>query len=145
MTTAIQIVDSAAQKLGVKTAETALEAEDSQVIFDEMNDMLSDWSDSGLTPAFVEVFDLGDDVQIDRNAVGAVKSNLALRCAPIFSRSVPQSLALDADTTRTRLLASVVKIGTVAFPDTLPRGSGNGCSDTFVNDRFFAQNKTENF
>lgn len=145
MTTVLQIVNGAAEKLGVKTAESALEAEDFQITLDEMNDMLTEWADIGLTPAFVEVFNRTDTVNIDRNAVAAVKAQLAIRIAPSFQRVITPALAEIARSTLARLEASQVYIGEVALPDTLPTGSGNECPDTFSNDRFFDINKAENF
>ena len=102
MTTAAQIVDGAAEEIGVKTAEIALEAADAQSILNRMNDMLLEWADSGLTPAFIEVFNLSDTVNVDRNAVAAVKFNLAIRCASAFQKVITQSLALSASSTDTR-------------------------------------------
>ena len=68
MTTAQQIVDGAAEELGVKTAEIALEAADYKAIFDRMNDMLAEWSYKGLTPAFEPVVNSTDEVKVDRYA-----------------------------------------------------------------------------
>jgi hypothetical protein len=143
MTTALQIVNAVAERLGVKTAEIPLEAVDFQVILSELNDMLSEWADSNITPTFNEVSNSTDTVNIERDAVGAVKSNLAVRVAPIFGRMVTPALAESASTTRRRLLANVVNIRPVAFPDTLPIGSGNECFDNSA--RFFDANKQENF
>ena len=143
MTTALQIVNAAAEKIGVKTAEIALEASDYQVIVDEMNDMLSEWADSNITPAFTDVSLSTDTVNIERDAVGAVKNNLAVRIAPIFGRQITPSLAAIALQTYNRLLASTVYIGDVAYPDTLPTGSGNECWE--YDRRFFDENKKENF
>jgi len=142
MTTALQIINGATEKIGVKTAESNLEAGDFQSVLDEMNDMLSEWADSGLTPAFVTVSNSTDTVAIDRNAVGAAKSNLAIRIAPTFQRVITPSLAQSASDMLSKLETSVVNIGTVAYPDSMPTGSGNDClTDT----RFFDQNKIENF
>ena len=143
MTTALQIVNGTAEKLGVKTAEIPLEAVDYQLILTELNDMLSEWADSGITPTFTEVSRATDIVNINRDAVGAVKINLAVRMAPAFGRAVTPALANSANTSYNRLLASVVYIGEVAYPDTLPLGSGN---ERCVRDnRFFDENKSENF
>lgn len=145
MTTVLQVINGAAEKVGVKEAESPLEPEDYQVILDEMNDMGTEWADIGLTPAFVEVFNEDDIVNIDRNAVSAFKNTLAIRIAPSFERIVTRALALMAEDTLNRLRASVIHIGEVAYPDTLPTGSGNDCGSPFLNDRFFDENKTENF
>ena len=145
MTTVSQIINGAAEHIGVKTAEIPLQPDDFQVILDNLNDMLTEWSDLGLTPAFQEVSNGTDVVSIERNAVSAVKSNLAMLIAPSFQKVITQGLALIAGNTLSKLETSVVHIGQVAYPDTLPTGSGNGCPDSFRDDRFFPSNKPENF
>lgn len=143
MTTALQIVNSAAEKIGVKTAEIPLEADDYRVIFEEMNDMLSEWADSNITPTFSDVTNSTDTVDVPRDAIGAVKSMLAVRIAPIFQKTISPGLATSASVAYNRLLASSVYIGPVAYPDTMPMGSGNEQCDN--DDRFFPENKVENF
>ena len=145
MTTATQIINGAAEEIGVKTAEIALQPGDFQVILDRMNDMLSEWADLGRTPSFVDVSDGADTVSIDRNAVAAAKYNLAVRIAPSFGRIVTPALMALAGGTLNNLRTSVVHIGKVAYPDTLPLGSGNECPDSFNNDGFFPNNEKENF
>ena len=145
MTTARQIVNAAAEEVGVKRAEITLEPADAQVIFDRMNDLLVEWADTGLTPAFTIVADLDDDVNIDSNAKGAVQYALAIRIAPAFQKVVSPDLRGLARETLEALERSVVHIGDVAFPDTLPTGSGNDCGQIFREDRFFDTNKKVNF
>ena len=145
MTTVLDIVNGAAEKLGVKSAESALEACDFQVIVNEMNDLLTVWADRGLTPAFKEVTESTDTVDVDRNAVSAIKNALAIQIAPTFQRVVQPSLALIASTTLQQLETSTDFIGEIAYPDTLPTGSGNDCADVSVDRRFFTQNKKETF
>ena len=139
------MAEGAAAKIGVKTAETELEAEDYQEILDEMNDLGTEWADIGLTPAYIEVSNTTDILGLDRNAEGAFKNALAIRIAPTFERIVTPALAANAESTLNRLRASELFIGEVAYPDTLPTGSGNDCADSFLDDRFFDQNQTENF
>ena len=145
MTTVQQIIDGAAEELFVKTAETNLEAGDYQMFLDRMNDMGAEWADIGLTPAFVPKLNATDTVNIDRNAVGAFKYALAIRCASVFQRAVSQDLNTNSINSLARLRASVINISNVAYPDTLPTGSGNDCGHTFREDRFFPSNKEENF
>jgi hypothetical protein len=143
MTTVQQIVDGAAEELGVKTAEINLEAGDFQAILTRMNDLGSEWADIGLLPAFVPVLNSTDTVNIDRNSDSALKLNLAIRCASAFQKRVSQELSSSALDALNRLRASQANIQ-VVLPDTLPTGSGNDCG-TFSHDRFFDTNKTENF
>ena len=145
MTTVKQIVDGAAEEIGVKTAEINLEPADFQVILRRMNNMLTEWADLGITPTFNEVFNSTDTVEVERSAVAAIEYNLAVRCAPTFQKIITPALQGLALSTYARLNASTVNLSNVAFPDTLPTGSGNDCPEIFHTDRFFPQNKTENF
>jgi hypothetical protein len=145
MTTVLQIVNGAAIKATIKTAEIDLEAFEFQQILDEMNDLLSEWADSGLTPAFVEVSNSTDTVNIDRNAVSAVKNALAIRIAPQFNKPITQGMVLNANDSKSRLEASQIVIGEVAYPDSLPTGSGNECARTEIERRFYTPNKKDNF
>lgn len=145
MTTATQIVNGAAIDLGVKTAEIALEADDFNVLFTKMNDMLLEWADLGLTPAFVEVFNGTDILNIEDNARAAIKANLAVRCASAFQKPMTIELSGLAATTLERLYISTSFIGEVEYPDSLPIGSGNECSPSDIDQRFFNQGKKENF
>jgi hypothetical protein len=145
MTTALQIVEGAAEEITVKTAEIPLESADAMIFFNRMNDMLLEWADLGITPQFAEVYNLTDEIGIDRNAVAAVKYNLAIRCAPAFQKQVAMALGTVASDSYNRLLASITNIN-VEFPDTLPVGSGNECAEAnYLDDRFFPSQKEENF
>jgi hypothetical protein len=143
MTTVLQIVNGAAVKIGLKTAEIDLEAFEFQQILDEMNDMLSIWADKGLTPGFVEVSNSTDTVNIDRNAVSAVKNALAISIAPSFDKIITPALAKIAADTLQALQSSTVFLKRIKYPDTLPMGSGNVCTD--YDERFFPANLEKNF
>ena len=145
MTTALEICNGAAEEIGVKVSAQALEAEDFQAIFTRMNDMLLEWADLGLTPAFNEVTSGSDTVEIDGNARRAVKTNLAVYCAPAFDKIVTPSLFEMASRSLAALENSVNLIPEIAYPDTLPIGSGNECSNTDTYNRFFDINKQESF
>ena len=145
MATTKQIIDGAAKRLGVKTAEIALEPDDFQTILDHLNDLGTAWADIGRTPGFQEVSTGTDVVAIDRNAVGAFKDALAIMSAPDFQRIVTPAMAENARSSLKMLQASANHIGPVDFPDTLPIGSGNDCGDSFRTNRFFEENETENF
>jgi len=145
MTTVAQIINGAAEEIGVKTAEINLEPADFQVILNRMNDMLLEWVDSGLVTSYTEVTNSTAVVDIERHAIAAIKYNLAIRCAPAFQKVITPALAALASDTLQRLEASSINIGEVAMPDTLPIGSGNDCVDSFFFNRFFPQNQKENF
>jgi hypothetical protein len=143
MTTVLQIVNGAAVKIGLKTAEVDLEAFEFQQILDEMNDMLSVWADRGLTPAFVKVSNSTDTVNIEDSAVSAAKNNLAINIAPSFDKLITPALAKIAADTLQALQSSTVFLKRINYPDTLPMGSGNNCTD--YDERFFPANLENNF
>lgn len=143
MTTAKQIVDGAAEEIGVKTAEIALEADDFRVILNRMNDLLMEWQSLGYVQSFAEVSDQAATVEIDRGAVAAVKYALAMRCASAFQKPISQGLAAMAQESLSHLQASTAYIGPVALPDTLPMGIANQCGR--YDDTFAPVNESENF
>ena len=145
MTTMLEVVQDALEDLGVKTAEIALTSDELQSGIRRVNDMLMEWSDLGLTPGYTESINGDDVLNVDRNAISAIKSNAALRLAPSFNKPISQALAMLASETKQSLETSSVFIGDVAFPDTLPIGSGNECSNFYDETRFFDENKKANF
>ena len=145
MTTMREVVEDALEEIGVKTAEIALTSDELQSGIRRANDMLLEWADLGLTPSYQEVIYGDDSINVDRNAISAIKYSLAMRLAPSFQKNISQALAMLASETKSALETSSVFIGRVAYPDTLPTGSGNDCQDRYLDDRFFPRNKEENF
>jgi len=142
---AIDVINAATEEIGVKTAESALESEDGIICLNRLNDMMHEWTYLQLTPRFIELLAVTDEVLIDPHMASAVKYNLAIRIAPSFQRIIEPGLQGLANFTLQRLRAMQIDIGAVQFPDNLPLGSGNSCSDDITDSRFFPQNKPTNF
>lgn len=140
-----EIVEDAFEELSVKTAEIALTDNELQSGIRRCNDMLSEWDDIGIITGFTPVLNGDDEVNIDRNAVGAVKYNLAIRLAPSFQVVLGNDLIAVAQSSLDRLMASSTDLSVIAYPDSLPMGSGNQCSGYDTDERFFPNNKTDNF
>lgn len=145
MTTMLEVVQDAMEEIGVKTAEIPLTNDELQAGIRRVNDMLAEWSDLGLTAGYVEVTNGPDVLNVDRNAISAIKYNLAIRLAPSLRAIITPALAAIALDTKNALETSSVFIGPVAYPDTLPLGSGNECDPFYNDDRFFPENSIENF
>ena len=145
MTTMREVVEDALEEINVKTAEVALTNDELQSGIRRCNDMLTEWDDAGIIVGYNPVTNGDDTIEVERNAVGAIKYNLAIRMAPSFTKIVTPSLAKNAEDSLMRLKASNAFIGDVAFPDTLPLGSGNECYDVDIDRRFFDNNKKSNF
>lgn len=145
MTTIREVVEDAFEELGVKTAEVPLTNDELQSGIRRCNDMLADWDDSGVIVGYIPVLNGDDTINIDRNAVGAVKYNLAIRLAPSYQKIVGNALAMLAGETLQSLEASMSDLSIIAYPDSLPMGSGNDCQSNDTDRRFFPNNKTDNF
>jgi hypothetical protein len=139
-----EVVEDALEEIGVKTAEVSLTDDELQSGIRRCNDMLTEWDDASIIVGYNPVLNGDDTIEVDRNAVGAIKYNLAIRLASSFDKIVNQALAKNASDSMSRLEASSSNI-IVAFPDTLPLGSGNQCPNINTDRRFFNSNKTENF
>ena len=109
------------------------------------NDMLTSWDDIGIIVGYTEVLNGDDIVNVDRSAVRAIKKNLAIDLAPSYQKPIGAVLAAVASGTLEVLMASSSNIGPVAYPDSLPLGSGNQCSSNDTDRRFFPNNDTDNF
>jgi hypothetical protein len=134
-----EVVQDAMEEIGVKTAEIELTGDELQSGIRRCNDMLLEWEDSGVIAGYSEVLNGDDVLNIDRSAVGAVKYNLAIRLAPSYQKAVGHALVAIAQSTMEAVQASNSYIGDIAFPGTLPMGSGNQY------DTFFPVDETENF
>lgn len=145
MTTIREVVQDAFEEIGVKTAEIPLTDDELQSGIRRCNDMLLEWDDIGIIEGYNEVLNGDDVISVERSAIGAVKYNLAIRLAPSFQKPISASLASLASGTMSVLLASNSYIGEIAYPDTLPVGSGNECQSSYNDDRFFSTNKPSNF
>lgn len=139
------IVEDAFEEIGVKTAEVELTGDELQSGIRRCNDMLLEWDDIGVIVGYSEVLNGDDTVNVERNAIGAVKYNLAIRLAPSFQKPITAALATVAGSTLDVLLASNTDLSNIAYPDTLPLGSGNQCGSNDTNQRFFPNNKMDNF
>jgi hypothetical protein len=144
MTTSAGIISGALGHLGIRTAESPLTAAEVQDGLEDLNDMGAEWEESGLHMGFEPSLDVNATLNVPRSSISAFKSHLAIRIAPQYSRIVSPALAELARESMKSLEASLVFIGEVALPDTLPTGSGNYSGD-LIGNRFFRQNKKERF
>lgn len=145
MATAGSFVTRALQKLGVRTAESPIEATEMQDGLDALNDMMISWEMSGLMLGFSVVADKDDEVRVPRYAHAAIKAELAVVLGPEYMKQPSVVLLAEADARKDELMIAVIKIGEVEYPDTLPMGSGNTCSGFVTDRRFFPANEEENF
>jgi hypothetical protein len=124
MATALEVITGALKALGIKPAESSIEAVEAADGLEALNDMMNEWDVDGITIGYETVEDVSDEIYVDDGALGAIKANLAVYIAPEYSRIVTNELALRARNGKRALRRSLPIAGS-EFPDTLPVGSGN--------------------
>ena len=145
MTTMREVVEDALEDIGVKKAEVSLQPDELQSGIRRLNDMLAQWNELGITPGYSPLLNGDDVLNIEPAAIAAAKTKLAIRLAPSYSKTVTPELVENAREAMQYLEAANSHINNVAYPDTLPIGSGNECHSDGTFDRFFNQNNIENF
>ena len=145
MITMRELVQDSFEEIGVKKAEVDLTDDELQSGIRRANDLLVSWDAIGYIVGYNPVFNGDYTLELEPAAISAVKYNLATRLAPSYHKQVTIELATIASDSFNILINQNIFIGEVAYPDTLPLGSGNrGCnSDTDA--RFFNGNDKENF
>jgi hypothetical protein len=141
MTTAIKIINRAAQKATIKSAGNDLPPEEIADFLDLLNDIIKEWTSNSILKGVECTYDANTDLMEPQYATPALKATLALRACTEFEKPISQALAAEVTSTFSSMLIAKPSVP-VTFPDTLPMGSGNyepGCDD------FFPTNIKDNF
>ena len=126
MATVLDVVTGALQLLEVQTAESPVEPVESADGLISLNDMMNEWNVDGIDVGYPRegLTSTTDILRVRIGSIGAIKANLAIYFAPEYGRIVTPVLQQRADKGKTALRSSLA-IKSLAFPDTLPIGSGN--------------------
>lgn len=144
MFTALQIIERAFSKIGVKAAETPLTASEIQDGLDALNDLLAQWNINGVLKSAVPVKEVNNILKLPRHSFRALKANLALELAPEYDREISISLHKIAEDSLSNLLKISTNLSNIRYPSTLPTGSGNQ-SDVYEIGDFFPNDPKRNF
>jgi len=145
MTTMREVVEDAMEDITVKKAEVSLTDDELQSGIRRCNDMLVQWAELGFIAGYNPVLNGDDVLELEPAAIAAVKAKLAIKLAPSYSKPITAALAENASEAMSMLAIANSHIGEIAYPDSLPIGSGNECNNNGTYNRFFNQNKTDNF
>jgi len=136
MTTGRDVVNGAFSHLGIPNVSS----EELSDGLEKMNDMLAAWEPIKKL-GFSPLSNAAHELRVPRYAIAAIKAYLAIVLASGMGKPVSAELALVAKNTNDDLLNATVNLD-VAFPSTLPMGSGNTSrSDA----EFFPENTPGNF
>jgi hypothetical protein len=144
--TALRIIERAFSKAGVKTAEEPLSASEIEDGLDALNDLLASWGATGTIEGIDPIMNPSDELITPREADWALKSNLAVVISGEYGIQVNQILTTEADNALSEFVKSRLSLTQIAYPSTLPKGSGNYHNDyEDWNSDFFPADKKENF
>ena len=136
MATAAQVIKAALQELVVQDVEAPLEPSEYQDAMFYLNNFMFGLDADGVALGFTEIGSLGDEITVPPGAIQGVIKNLAVLLAPMFDISAPQELLVQADTSMRTMERLGVSNGSIAFPSTLPIGSGNE-KNNFNNSHYY--------
>lgn len=130
MSTGTQIIQGAAQKIGVHSPVDPMNAESLVVGLEILNSMLQLWQSQAIKFDFVPIETPGEDLFEPPDVTNALKNNLAVAMAPDFQDAQPTvSLELKeqakSDYEWIKTLYQVFTIPNKIASSLLPRGAGN--------------------
>jgi len=131
MAKASQVTKAILQEILVHGAESELEAVEFQDTY------MTAQAANGINLGYTVVSDLGDDITVPAGALQGIISNVAVMIAPQFGAQVDQALIAKAKVGLNAMRKLGITIQPMAYPSTLPVGSGNEGDGNFSNDHFF--------
>jgi len=137
MATAAIVTKAILQEILVHGAESELEAVEFQDTVFAMNNYMTAQAANGINLGYTVVSDLGDDITVPAGALQGIISNVAVMIAPQFGAQVDQALIAKAKVGLNAMRKLGITIQPMAYPSTLPVGSGNEGDGNFSNDHFF--------
>lgn len=126
MPTKRQIVSKAYAELGIGSWEFDLQPDEIQDSIDRLDSMMALWSSQGIRVGYNGTSDDPDaETGLPDVAIEAVRTNLALRIAPMLGKQVSGDTRMAASESLSYLTAYFMQVPQRQFPNTLPLGAGN--------------------
>ena len=141
--TAAEVARDILQELVVQGAESALSADEIQTTIRYMNRYMNKLAADGINLGYTTVSDLGDPITIPAGAILGMIKNVAIQLTPQYDVPVSADLAMAANDALRTMRNLGVQLQEMAYPDTLPVGSGNEPSTYGLNDHFYPNRQNE--
>jgi len=125
MTTGTEVIHDALQHILVQSDEQEYQPSEYQAGLRGLNEMMLEFDISGLALGFTLLVNVTDTVTVPAGLISAIKSNLAVRLAPQFDKSVTLGLATLANSGMKAIRRYAVVQRPTRLPSTMPIGSGN--------------------
>lgn len=137
METAGSLINSSLQEILVQASEAPIEPAEMQVAIKYLNRMMAAYSVAGINIGYTVVTDPSDEITVPDPAIEGMVFNLALRLCSQYDTQASQELLLNAREGKTAMYKVAVQVVPTAYPERLPRGSGN-TTPGFTNDNFYS-------
>lgn len=125
------------QELVVQGAESAIVSDESTTAIRYMNRYMTMLDAQGVKLGYAEVTNLSDDITIPSGALMGMIKNVAIMLAPQFDVPVSADLKMAADQGLQAMYTLGAQQREMAYPGTLPIGSGNEGFFSIENDHFY--------
>ena len=138
MATTQEVITDALEDLVVQADEAPIEPSEAQAAIRFLNDRMAAWDAMGITLGFTLVSNLSDLVTVPSGALMGIKAQLAIDLAEKYDVDVKPGVVRRAKEGLNAILnLSGLGAGEMAYPSTLPVGSGNEGTGTWVDDHFY--------
>lgn len=137
-----ELIEMAFEEIGLANYNFDLQPEQFQSGLKRLDLMMATWNNRGIRIGYPlssspSTSNLNDDTQVRDTALEAIYSNLALKIAPSFGKTVSMDLKINARSTYLNLLRDTSEINERQLTK-LPRGAGNKAwrynkYNTFIN------------
>lgn len=123
------IIVDALEDIIVQSSEAKIEQSEGNAAIRALNDLMTDWAARGIELGFTIVSDLADIMTVPLGSIRGIKANLALELAPKYNVPITAELVRKAKEGYQACLDLAFEMSEMAYPPTLPQGSGNDYPD----------------
>lgn len=125
-----QFVTAAFEEIGLASYVFDLQPEQLQSALRRLDSMMADWNGKGIRlgypiPGSPQFSDLDEPSEVPDSANEAIITNLAIRIAPGYGKTVSANTQATAKDSYNTILLRAVQPGQQQLPATMPAGAGN--------------------
>lgn len=125
-----QFIAAAFEEIGLASYAFDLQPEQQQSALRRLDSMMADWNGKGIRlgypiPGSPQFSDLDEPSEVPDSANEAIITNLALRLAPSYGKTVSPNTQATAKDSYNTVLSRAVHPSQQQLPGTMPAGSGN--------------------
>lgn len=125
-----QFIAAAFEEIGLASYAFDLQPEQQQSALRRLDSMMADWNGKGIRlgypiPGSPQFSDLDEPSEVPDSANEAIITNLALRLAPSYGKTVSSNTQATAKDSYNTVLSRAVYPSQQQLPGTMPAGAGN--------------------